>query len=368
MSFYEILESYKGFNFTDFFDSVTDDAVLNTVKKTSLDPKDFLTLLSPVAANHLEVLAIKAQKLTVQYFGRTIQLFSPLYISNHCSNNCVYCGFNSSNNVERRTLSAKEIEKEAQALAATGMRHVLLLTGESRAATPLPYLLDTVKRLKKNFASVAIEIFPMEEKEYQELEKAGVDGLTLFQEVYDEKIYDSVHLAGKKKDYRYRLDGPERGASAGFRVVNIGTLLGLGESRSEIFFTGLHGGYLENKFLDTEIAISLPRFNPAECDFQPKYPVNDKTFVQYLLALRLYLPRAGLTISTRENRKMRDNLVLLGATRFSAGVCTSVGGYSQEHGETLPQFEITDERSVDEVAQAIAAKGYQPVFKDWDDI
>lgn len=368
MSFYDVLLKYRDFSFEDFFGAVTDQNIREALEKETLQPYDFLALLSPKASGYLEEIAQKAHRLTVQYFGKTIQIFTPLYISNFCSNHCIYCGFNRDNKIIRRTLSLDEIDREAQAIARTGMKHLLLLTGEAPKETPTPYLVEAVRCLKKYFASVAVEIFPMQEDEYRQLQQAGVDGLTLFQEVYDEIIYDKVHLAGKKRDYRFRLDGPERGAKAGFRVVNIGTLMGLGEKRSEFFFTGLHAAYLENRFLDTEVAVSLPRFNPAECNFRPDYPVDDKTFVQFLMALRLFLPRAGMTISTRENSRMRDNLVQLGATRFSAGVCTTVGGYANENAEDTPQFEITDERSVQEVADAISAKGYQPVFKDWDDI
>lgn len=368
MVFYDLMLQYKDFNFDDFFEKLTENDVKNVLAKDSLQPIDFLALLSPTAGNFLEEMAVKAHRMTVQFFGKTIQIFTPLYISNFCSNQCIYCGFSKRNHILRRTLSLDEIETEAHAIAKTGMQHILLLTGEDRLATPIDYLIDAVHLLKKYFASVAIEIFPLEEREYQQLQQAGVDGLTLFQEVYDEDTYRRVHLAGKKKDYHFRLEGPERGAKAGFRVVNIGALLGLGEKRSEFFFTGLHGAYLENRFLDTEVAVSLPRFNPAECDYTPDYPVDDRTFVQFLMALRLFLPRAGITISTRENATMRDHLLQLGATRFSAGVCTSVGGYAQHGNSDTPQFEITDERSVEEVAKAITAKGYQPVFKDWDNI
>lgn len=366
MSFYEIFSEYREFPFADFFASVRDEDVLKAVAKNRLSALDYLTLLSPQASNHLEPMAQKARQLTIQYFGKTIQLFAPLYISNFCTNQCVYCGFNKTNAIARQTLSIAEIEKEAQAIAQTGIQHLLLLTGESRKATPMEYLIDAVTCLKKYFASVSIEIFPMDEDEYRVMQKAGVDGLTLFQEAYDESIYKQVHLAGKKADYHYRLNGPERGARAGFRSVNIGALLGLGESRSEFFFTGLHTRYLADKYLDTEIAVSLPRFNEAECgDFKPKYPVDDKTFVQFLLALRLFQPRAGTTVSTRESSYMRDHLMHIGATRLSAGVSTSVGGYSKAEDSTIPQFEITDGRSVEEVAAAITSQGYQPVYKDW---
>jgi 2-iminoacetate synthase len=366
MSFYTTIEAYRAFDFDAFFQRVAADDVNRALNREKLDPLDFLALLSPAAMGFLEPMAQKAQRLTVQYFGRTIQLFIPLYIANHCANQCAYCGFSRANRIERRKLTLAEIEAEAVAIAATGMRHLLMLTGEAREATPMDYIEAAVRLLKKYFASVSIEMFPMREEEYRRLKEAGVDGLTLYQETYDREIYRAVHLAGPKTDYRFRLDATERGARAGFRAVNIGALIGLGEKRREAFFTGLHARYLEDRFLGTEIGVSLPRFNPAEGNFQPGDPAGDREFVQFLLALRLFLPRSGITVSTRERAAFRDRLMHLGATRFSAGSCTGVGGYARPERRDTPQFEISDTRNVAEVAQAIVAQGYQPVYKDWD--
>ncbi|MFZ1985053.1 MAG: 2-iminoacetate synthase ThiH [Desulfatitalea sp.] len=366
MSFYAIMEKYEDFDFAAFFAQVGAPDVERVLVKETLEALDFLTLLSPAAARFLEPMAQKARRLTVQYFGRTIQLFIPLYIANYCVNQCAYCGFNRSHAIERRKLSLAEIEAEARAIAATGMRHLLVLTGEAREVTPMDYIEAAIRLLKKYFASVSIEMFPMQEADYHRLKAAGADGLTLYQEVYDPAIYREVHLAGPKTDYRFRLDAPERGARAGFRAVNIGALLGLGEKRREVFFTGLHAGYLDDRYLETEIGVSLPRFNPAEGDFQPRHPADDREFVQFLLALRLFLPRAGITVSTRERAAFRDRLMHLGATRFSAGSCTGVGGYAQPDQRQTPQFEISDTRDVNQVVQAIMAQGYQPVYKDWD--
>jgi len=366
VSFDNIIKEYEGFDFQAFFASVQDSDIERVLEKEKLTNLDFLMLLSEKATGYLEPMAAKAQRLTVQYFGRTIQLFIPLYISNYCTNECTYCGFNLKNKIKRRKLTIDEIEVEAREIAKTGIQHILLLTGEAKEVTPTSYLVEAVRCLKRHFASVSIEIYPMDESDYRLLKEAGVDGLTLFQEVYDQKMYESVHLAGQKSHYGYRLNGPERGAKAGFRVVNIGCLLGLGEMRSEAFFTGLHGRYLDDKYLETEVAFSLPRFNPAEGDFSPENSVDDKTFVQFLCALRLFMPRAGITVSTREPAAFRDNLISLGVTRFSAGSCTGVGGYAEEDHSQTPQFEITDERSVEEVAATIIKHGYQPVYKDWD--
>lgn len=367
MSFYSSIERYREFDYESFFTQVTPGCVEAALAKEHLSEQDFLALLSPAASAYLEPMAKKAHALTVQYFGRTIQLYIPLYISNFCSNECVYCGFHRGNKIRRKKLTLADIELEAKAIAATGMRHLLLLTGEAPSVTPIDYLEEAVRLLKRYFASVAIEIFPLDEDEYRRLQIAGVDSLTLYQEVYDEKRYGLVHRYGKKTDYHYRLDAPERGARAGYRMVNIGPLLGLGEVRSEIFLSALHGRYLEDKYLQTEISLSLPRMNPAEGDYQPDFVADDRTFVQCMMALRCFLPRAGITVSTRERAIFRDNLIKLGATRFSAGSCTGVGGYGEANNNTgTPQFEITDERTVAEVARAIKDAGYQPVYKDWD--
>ncbi len=367
MSFYHIIEAYHKFDFDDFFAQVQADDILRVLEKEKLSPLDFLTLLSPQAQAHLEALAQKAHQLTLQYFGRTIQLFIPLYISNHCTNECCYCGFNRRHRIARRMLSLAQIEAEAQAIAAEGLQHLLLLTGEARHITPMAYLEDAVRLLKRYFASVAIEMFPMQIDEYQRMHQAGADGLTLYQEVYDQQRYGVLHTAGKKTDYHYRLDAPERGAQAGFRMVNIGALIGLGKVRQEAFFSGLHAKYLEDKYLQTEIGLSLPRFNPAEGDYTPEFAADNATYVQFITALRCFLPRVGITVSTRESAVFRDHLIRLGATRFSAGSCTGVGGYAQANntGDT-PQFEITDQRNVAQVVQAIKEQGYQPVYKDWD--
>ncbi|NQS70828.1 MAG: 2-iminoacetate synthase ThiH [Desulfobulbaceae bacterium] len=368
MSVFALLEQYRDFSFTDFFANITDAQVEQALAKDAPSAADFLTLLSPAAATHLEAMAQKAHRLTVQYFGRTIQLFIPLYISNFCANQCIYCGFNRKNHIVRRKLSLAEIECEAQAIARSGMQHILFLTGEAQQLTPMDYMLAAARCLKRYFASVAIEVYPLEVEEYRELAAAGIDSMTIFQECYDQEVYRKVHQAGKKMDYHFRLNAPERAARAGLRAVNIGALLGLAEPRKEFFFTGLHARYLENTFLDTEVAVSLPRFNECESDFKPDYLVDDATFVQFMTALRIFLPRVGITVSTRENAAFRDRLLPLGVTRYSAGSHTGVGGYAQAEDESTPQFEITDNRGVEEVAAAIYAHGYQPVYKDWDAI
>jgi len=332
-----------------------------------MSDKDFLKLLSPEAEKSLEEMAGKSRELTLKHFGRVIQLYTPMYLSNYCENNCLYCGFNSDNNIERKSLSFEEVEKEAKFISATGIRHILILTGESRQASPVSYIKDCVRILKRYFSSISIEVYPLTEPEYALLVSGGVDGLTIYQEVYDKDIYSRMHPSGPKSDYKFRLDAPERGARSGMRSVNIGALLGLNEWRKEVFALGLHAKYLQDNFPNVEIGVSLPRIRPQVRGFKASYDVTDKNMVQIILALRIFLPRLGISISTRETAKLREDLVPLGVTRMSAGSTTRVGGHTigATDGVHSLQFEISDNRTVDEIKAMLDRKGYQAVFKDW---
>ncbi|QNB48140.1 2-iminoacetate synthase ThiH [Thermanaerosceptrum fracticalcis] len=363
MSFADKLLKYQEFPFASYLAGVTGADIERTLTKEALVERDFLNLLSEQAVPYLERMAQKAHQLTVQHFGRVILLYTPLYLANYCVNQCAYCGFKVTNRITRKKLTLEEVEKEARAIAQTGLRHILILTGESRQHTPVSYIEECVRILKNYFDSISIEIYPLTEEEYGQLVAAGVDGLTLYQEVYDPVTYDAIHLAGPKKDYRFRLDAPERACRARMRAVNIGALLGLQDWRKEAFFTGLHAAYLQDKYLDTEISVSLPRLRPHVGNFAPCSVVSDRDLVQILLALRLFLPRAGITISTRERAEFRDNLLPLGVTKMSAGSCTSVGGHLEE--ATEGQFDIADQRSVREMHDMLVSRGYQPLYKDW---
>jgi len=364
MSFYEKYLEYRVFNFSKFLESIKDEDVLRIINKKILNEIDYLALLSDTAGKYLEEMARKSQQLTIQHFGKVIFMFTPLYLSNFCTNQCVYCGFNYNNKIARKKLSMKEVEKEARAISSTGHRHILILTGESREHSPVSYIKQCVEILKKYFTSISIEVYPLELHEYKELVDAGVDGFTMFQEVYNEDTYKVLHPKGPKHNYRYRLDAPERACMASMRSVGIGALLGLENVTSEAFFTGLHAHYLQDKYPDTEISVSLPRIRPCVGHFKPRFEVSDRKLVQIMLALRLYMPRVGITISTRERPELRDNLVGLGVTKMSAGSSTEVGGYVLEQ-KTKGQFDISDGRSVQEIKDMLYKKGYQPVFKDW---
>jgi len=364
MGFYKKYNEYNDFNFDAFFDGIKSQDIKNILSKDRLSITDFLALISPVAEEFSEDMAQMAHKLTIQHFGRVILLYTPLYLSNICTNQCVYCSFNATNKIERKQLTVQEVEIEAKAIAKTGLRHILILTGDAKEVSSIDYLKACIRILKKYFSSIAIEIYALEQDEYAQLIAEGVDLLTIYQETYNEELYDKLHLKGPKKDYLFRLDAPERACKAKIRSVNIGALFGLDDNwRREIFFTALHASYLQDTHNEAEISISLPRIRPHLGSFMPSCDVDDRNMVQIMLALRLFMPRVGITISTRENAKFRDNVIRLGVTKMSAGSTTAVGGHTQDN--STGQFDISDNRSVDQMYSAILGLGYQPVFKDW---
>lgn len=362
--FQQILDSYSFDDIKKLIHSRTERDVERALSASDVDEEHFAALLSPAAEKYLEPMAAQAHSITRQRFGNTIKIYAPLYLSNECTNSCVYCGFNTHNHLPRVTLSDDEIRQEAEHISGLGIQHLLLVTGESPKKVGMDYLLNSLSIIKNRFSSISIEIFPMSAEDYGTLYKNGVDGLTLYQETYCRKKYAEVHPAGKKRDFEWRLAGPERGAEAGFRFVGIGSLMGLEDFRTEQFFTGLHAGYLIRKYWKTHIAMSFPRIRKAEGNFKPYEIITDTNLVQSMLAHRLFQNDAGLVISTREPAEMRDNLLPLGVTQMSAGSKTEPGGYSHEHDGK--QFEVEDKRSVEEFCNMIRSKGYDPVMKDWD--
>lgn len=367
MSFYQTVEQYAPFTTENPVRIPGSDRVRRILHQGRVLPEDFSILLSTAAASFLEEMAQEAHRLTVQYFGRTILLYTPMYLSNHCVNQCRYCGFNANNAIPRKQLSLAEVEKEAAAIAATGLKHVLILTGDARHVAGISYLKDCLEILRRYFTSIGIEIYALETDEYRQLIEAGVDSLTIYQETYNESLYDDLHPNGPKRDYRFRLDAPERACRAGIRSVNIAALLGLDDWRRDAFFTGLHADYLQRHYPEVEIGLSMPRIRSHAGDYQIRQPVTDENLVQIMLAWRLFLPRVGMALSTRENACLRDNLIRLGVTKMSAGSTTKVGGRTQSQ-EDVGQFEIADHRSVTEMRLQIQRLGYQPVFKDWQPI
>lgn len=341
-------------------------AVLAKCGRQALQPADFLALLAPCATPLLEEMAQKAHKLTARNFGGAINIFTPLYISDVCSNHCKYCGFNAKNPQKRRHLSVEEAKAEAEAIAKKGFQHILLLTGEAPKLSSPAYLAEVVRAIRPKFASIGIEVYSLTEDEYRKLIANGVDSMTIFQETYDPGLYAEVHPKGPKRDYEFRLNAPARAAAAGMRSIGIGALLGLGEFEFDAFATGLHAWWLQRVYPGVELSVSIPRIRPHEGEFEITHGVSNKELVQYVTALRCFLPRVGITCSSRESAFMRDHLLPLGVTRVSAGVSTAVGGRATPNLHNPGQFKISDTRSLDEMINALAKAGYQAVLKDWE--
>ncbi len=327
--------------------------------------KEFAALLSPAAEEYLPQIAARSAAITGQRFGRTIQIYAPLYLSSFCTNRCAYCGFSADNAIERRVLTMEEAATESILLHERGFNHVLLVSGEAPAKLGVGYLEELALRLRDKFASLTIEVQPMSTEEYTRLFKAGITGVAIYQETYNRKVYDDVHLAGLKKDYDFRLASPARVAAAGMREVGIGALLGLADWRLEGLALALHLAWMRKHFWRTALTVSFPRMRPAEGEFKSLVDVNEKNLTQLLFALRIFDPDVGLLLSTREEARYRDGMIGLGPTRYSAGSCTVPGGYGNRDA-TGEQFAIGDNRSIDEVCAAIQQKGYDPVRKDWD--
>lgn len=365
MSFLDTLSKYAPDSVESAIAACTAADVERALAAERIGEQDFMALLSPAAEPFLETMAQKARRITRRRFGRTILLYAPLYLSNECHNGCRYCGFSADNRVPRRTLNLVEIEANARILADQGFRHILLLTGEAPKAAGVDYLEAAVRKVRPFFSSIGLEVFPMSREDYARLAASGVDALTIYQETYDPKLYAEMHPYGRKRDYAWRLATAERGGEAGLRRIGIGALLGLGRFRSEVFFAGLHGRYLARHYWRSQLTVSFPRMRPADGGFQPAHPVSDRSFVQMICAMRLLLHDAGLVLSTRESALLREHLLPLGITQMSAGSCTAPGGYADQ-GKHTEQFAIDDDRSPAEFAEMLRAKGYDPVWKDWD--
>lgn len=367
MTFQRQLDKYPQTQIREQVLGTTAQRIDQALRRQRLSMEDFASLLSPqISDEQLELMAGRAHSITKQRFGRTILLYAPLYLSNECHNGCKYCGFSADNHLHRKTLSLTEIGREAKLLRKEGFRHMLLLTGEAPEVAGIDFLEQAVQTVKTHCGSVSLEVFPMDTAGYQRMVTAGVDGLTLYQETYDPELYRDLHPYGPKSDYGYRLLAPERAGEAGLRRIGVGALLGLGDCLTDVFYTGLHALYLARRFWRTQVTISFPRMRPAEGGYQPNSIVSDRQLTQFICALRLLIPDAGLVLSTRESAELRDNLLPLGITQMSAGSCTSPGGYGDGDGHDGEQFAINDERTPADMAELLQSRGYDPVWKDWD--
>lgn len=368
MDFSEVLDAWPENRLRELFLQAKSHDVERVLKSEDLSPQDLAILLSPSAQSSLEEMARISNRMTRRHFGRTISLFAPIYLSNVCNSDCVYCCYAKRSEMpgERKTLTQSEIHAECNALAAHGFRSVLLLTGDAPRVAGVDYLAAAVSIAREYFPSVSIEVYALDVEDYRQLVDIGLDGVTLFMETYHRETYAKVHLKGRKKDFSYRLEASERAGRAGARRLGLGALLGLYDWRLDGFWTAMHARYLQKKCWQSAVSVSFPRLRHAP----PRYPIeklpSDAEFVQLMLVTRLFLPEVGFYLSTREQADLRDNLIPLGMTHMSAGSSTRPGGYASGGEQTLQQFEIEDRRSPAEVVEAIRGAGYDPVWKDFD--
>lgn len=350
------------------FDSFSSEDVLKAISNDNRSLDDFKALLSPAAAPFLEDMAKEAMRVKERYFGKNIYLFTPLYIANHCDNNCVYCGFNVHNEIKRAQLDENAIIKELENIAKSGLQEILILTGESQSKTPVSYIGRACELAKRYFNVVGVEIYPLNSDDYAFLHRCGVDFVTVFQETYNPVKYEKIHLEGNKRIFPYRLNAQERALMGGMRGVAFAALLGIDDFRKDAMATGLHAYLLQSKYPHAEISISVPRLRPIinNKKINPR-DVGEKELLQVIMAYRLFLPYANITLSTRENARFRDHAIRLGVTKVSAGVSVAIGehGGKKEDDKGDGQFEISDQRDVLGMKKSIISAGLTPVMSDY---
>ncbi len=325
---------------------------------------DFQALISPAAAPYLEQMAQLSRAITQKRFGKTIRMYAPMYLSNECNNICTYCGFSLNNPVRRRTLTEKEILEEISAIKAMGYHHILLVTGEHHRHVHVPYFQKALDVIRPHFSHISMEVQPMDQEEYEALIPHGLNTVLVYQETYHKEGYKKHHPKGRKSNFDYRLHTPDRLGKAGIHKIGLGVLFGLEDWRTDSFFTALHLDHLERTYWQTQYSISFPRLRPYG-SVQPKVEMSDREMVQLICAWRIFNEELELSISTRESEKFRNHIVPLGITAMSAGSKTNPGGYKVEP-QSLEQFEISDERSPQEIAEMIHRQGYDVVWKDWE--
>lgn len=346
--------------------------VLHALEKQSLTVADLKALLSPAAEPFLERMAERARIETRKHFGNTVYLFTPLYIANYCENYCVYCGFNCYNHIRRMKLTPEQIEHEMQVIAESGMEEILILTGESRSKSDIKYIGEACRLARKYFRMVGIEIYPVNTEDYRYLHECGVDYVTVFQETYDTDKYETLHLAGHKRVWPYRFEAQERALMGGMRGVACSALLGLSDFRKDALASALHVYYLQRKYPHAEVSLSCPRLRPIinNGKINP-HDVGERQLCQILCAYRIFLPFAGITVSSRESAAFRNGIVKIAATKISAGVSTGIGDHESKYtgkensDEGDAQFEIADNRSLQQMYRDMKAEGLQPVLNDY---
>jgi 2-iminoacetate synthase len=346
--------------------------VLQALQKDKRTLEDFKALISPAAMPYLEQMAQLSNALTQNRFGKTIQMYVPLYLSNECQNICTYCAFSLDNKIKRKTLTDDEILQEVKAIKQMGYDHVLLVTGEANQTVGVNYLQHAIQLIRPYFSHISIEVQPLDQTDYETLLAEGLNTVLVYQETYHRDNYKTHHPKGKKSNFDYRLETPDRLGKAQVHKIGLGVLIGLEDWRTDCFFTALHLHYLEKTYWKTKYSISFPRLRPIEVGTQNNSSMksftsfmSDKQLVQLICAYRIFNPEVELSLSTREDENFRNHVIKLGITSMSAGSKTNPGGYVVEP-QSLEQFEISDERSPQQITALIKQQGYEPVWKDWE--
>lgn len=364
-------------NFKDLFDQYSWDETLagiltktgedvrTALAKDKIDLEDFKALISPAAEPFLEEMVQRSRHLTKKRFGNTIQMYAPMYLSNECQNICTYCGFSFTNKIPRRTLTDSEILKEVGFLKSKGYDHILLVTGEANQLVGVDYISNAMQVIRKHFSNITIEVQPLDQDEYERLVGDGLYAVLVYQETYHRDEYKKHHPKGKKSNFDYRLETPDRLGRAGVHKIGLGALFGLEDWRADSFFTALHLKYLQKKYWQTKYSISFPRLRPHSGGLEPKVEMTDSNLVQLIAAYRILDEDVELSISTRESETFRNHIVQMGITSMSAESKTNPGGYVVEK-QSLEQFEISDERSTEEIAEMLRSQGLEAVWKDWE--
>ncbi|SFD69749.1 tyrosine lyase ThiH [Algibacter lectus] len=360
-------DTFNTYNWDDTLQSIfskTESDVLRALGNSKRDLEDFRALISPAAKPYLEDMAQLSRALTKKRFGNTIQMYSPMYLSNECQNICTYCGFSMTNKIPRRTLTDTEILKEVAYIKSKGYDHILLVTGEANKTVGVEYIKNALQLIRSHFSNITIEVQPLDQKDYEELIDNGLFAVLVYQETYHRDEYKKHHPKGKKSNFNYRLETPDRLGKAGIHKIGLGALFGLEDWRADSFFTALHLKYLQKTYWKTKYSISFPRLRPHSGGLDPKVEMTDPDLVQLICAFRLLDEDVELSMSTRESEVFRNNIVNLGVTSISAESKTNPGGYAVAP-ESLEQFEISDERSTEAVASMLKSKGLEVVWKDW---
>ncbi|HKG06424.1 MAG TPA: 2-iminoacetate synthase ThiH [Pedobacter sp.] len=364
-SFTDIFEGYDWAETSDSIYAKSAKDVEQALRASNRTLEDFKALISPAAAPYLEQMALLSQQLTQKRFGRAIQMYVPMYLSNECNNICTYCGFSYDNKVRRKTLSPLEIMQEVAVIKDMGYDHVLLVTGEANQTVHTDYFKQVLDLIRPHFAHISMEVQPLDLEDYLQLGTYGLNTVLVYQETYHQGDYKKHHPKGKKSNFGYRLETPDRLGQAGIHKMGLGVLIGLEDWRTDSFFTALHLSYLEKRYWQSKYSISFPRLRPFSGGLEPKVVMNDRELVQLICAYRIFNGEVELSVSTRESVSFRNNIIKLGVTSISAGSRTNPGGYAVEP-QSLEQFEISDERTAQEIAEMIIKQGYEPVWKDWD--